>query len=79
MHLGFLHGKPIVAYKSVAEAISVRSCLTCKRYRDNIPCPFYGDCRAERQKEDIPTFYVQASDELIESRLTTVEGEITWI
>lgn len=79
MHLGFLQGKPIVAYRSVAEAISLRSCITCRRYRDDIPCSYYGECRAEKRRDDPPLFYTQASDELINSRLTIIDGDITWI
>lgn len=79
MHLGFLHGKPIVAYHDIEEAKRVHSCLTCRRYKDDVPCQYYGDCRAEKQPDDFPLFYTTASDELIESRLTIINGDIKWI
>ena len=79
MHLGFLHGRPIVAYKSVEEAIDMKSCLTCKYYKEDIPCEYYGSCRAERRATDPPIFHTKALDTIIDSRLTTIEGEIQWI
>ena len=79
MHLGFLHGTPIVAYKSVEEAIDQKSCLTCRHYKDDIPCQYYGACRAEKPAWNSPLFYNKAHGLIIESRLTTIEGEIQWI
>lgn len=79
MHLGFVQGKPIVAYRSVEEAIDRKSCLTCKKYTDKVPCVVYGDCRAEKPSWALPRFYIQANMEVINSRLTTIEGDIQWI
>ena len=79
MRLGFLGGKPILAYNSVSEALTAQSCLTCGRYREDIPCKYYADCRAGKRTTQPPLFYTQASDELIDSRLTTIYGDIKWI
>lgn len=78
MRLGFLDGRPIVAYNSISEAITARSCLACRRYAGDIPCKYYAECRAGKHAERHPLFFTQASEELINSRLTNIYGEIRW-
>jgi len=78
MRLGYLNGRPIVAYSSIAEAISAKSCLTCRRYNSIIPCKYYSNCRAEKPAGQSPLFYSKASIDMIDLRLTIINGDIEW-
>ena len=67
------NSKIIVAYSSVREAKQVMSCLTCKRYREYLPCKHYAVCRAEKEPDERPSMYLVASNVIIETRLTPAQ------
>lgn len=72
-------GRPVVAYDNIEEAIDMGSCLTCSRFPDRDICNRYRVCRAGKKNSAMPLFYIMARREVIESRMTTVEGAIEWI
>lgn len=72
-------GRPVVAYDSTEEAVERGACLTCNRFPDRDICKRYRVCRAGKKDSAMPLFYIMARREVIESRMTTVEGAIEWI
>ena len=71
------NGRPIVAYETVEDAIIAMSCGTCSKYTEELPCRFYAVCRASKEPSEPPYMYKQASDVVINNRLTTIEGDIS--
>lgn len=72
MLIGEISGRLVVAYDSVQQAKDEKSCITCIRYRDDVPCRMYAHCRASKGADEEPIMFRLASNSMIENRLTPV-------
>jgi len=59
-------GKIVVAYESVEEIITERSCYACTSYHEFIPCSFYANCRAEKKPGKAPVLFSFGGKERIQ-------------
>jgi len=77
--IGRVHGRPIVAYESVEEAIKSRSCIACDNFSMDYICPLYARCRAELLSYEKPRAFVQKEENLIEKEFIGIRDiEILW-
>lgn len=72
MLIGRIRGRPVIAYSSLEEAASMKSCLACDLYTESKPCRLYAHCRASNNSDEEPRSFRQTTIDVMRSRMTIV-------